>query len=756
MESAIKGNVMVIKDLSRRKVRTLLTILGVSIGVAAIVALGALANGLEEGYTAIITGSKADLILGQQDAIDLTTGSVPDSIAQELAAMPEVSAVSGMLQGYVQAENIPYFFAYGYPKDSFVLERFRIVQGVPLDSSEAQKIRGKPVLLGASAAESMDKQVGDTLRMLDKPFRIIGIYETGDTLEDNGAVLLQDDAQELMGRPRVVSLYYIQLEDSGLGERLKQRVERRWPDLVLNTTAEYADQQVTTDLLRSYVWVIAGLAILIGGVGMMNSQLMAVIERTREIGVLRAVGWSKRRVLWMILMESILVCLVGGVLGIGVAWLLLSTFTEFAGFFGSSTANITPQLLWQACMVVLVMGLLAGLYPAWRASRLQPVEALRYEGGSGTGGARRLPVGGMALQSLWQRAARTFLTMGVIAITVGGIMALDALLNGVSDMMLGLSADAEIMIRQANIADTELSALDERIGDKIAAYPEVAHVSALAFTGTILPDSGTMFILFGYAPNEYAIYQLRVVEGEKITGNHQIMLGRMIADALHKSVGDTVEIAGQRYKVTGIYQSDTGWQEIGGVISLRDAQTFMGRPRKVTMYLVKLDDPSEAQAVVDKINAEVPDAHASLSGDFFEQMPDMAIMDALMFSISFLAIAVGGVGVMNAMLMAVFERTREIGVLRALGWRRRAILGLILQESFWLGILGAILGTLIAFGIGYLITHMPLVGDALNLIWAPEIFIRALLIAVSLGLLGGLYPAYRATRLEPVEALRYE
>jgi len=458
----------------------------------------------------------------------------------------------------------------------------------------------------------------------------------------------------------------------------------------------------------------------------------------------------------MILMESLVVCLVGGTLGVGIAWLLITTFSSFAGFFGSSAGSITPQLLWQAFIVVLMMVLLAGIYPAWRASRLQPVEALRYEGGSGTGGARRLPVGGMALQSLWQRAARTFLTMGVIAITVGGIMALDALLNGVAEMMLGLSSDAEIMIRQANIADTELSALDERIGDKIAVYPDVAHVSGLGFTGTILPDSGTMFILFGYSPNEYAIHQFRIIEGEKIIGNHQIMLGRMISDALHKSVGDTVEIGGQRYKVTGIYQSDTGWQEIGGVVSLRDAQNFMGRPRKVSMYLVKLDDPSKAQAVVDKINAEIPDAHASLSGEFYEQMPDMVTLNALMFSISFLAIAVGGVGVMNAMLMAVFERTREIGVLRALGWRRRSILGLILQESFWLGILGAMLGTLIAFGMDYLITHLPLVGDALNLIWKPEIFVRALVIAVSLGLIGGLYPAYRATRLEPVEALRYE
>jgi len=225
---------------------------------------------------------------------------------------------------------------------------------------------------------------------------------------------------------------------------------------------------------------------------------------------------------------------------------------------------------------------------------------------------------------------------------------------------------------------------------------------------------------------------------------------------LNRSVGDTIEVSGNRYKIVGIYQGDAGWQELGGIISLRDVQVAMGRPRKVTMYLVKVRDPSRAQAVVDKINTGFPDVHAALSGEFFEQMPDKRAIDALMAGISFLTIVVGGVSVMNAMLMSVFERTREIGVLRALGWGRRSILGLILQEALWLGILGAMIGTLIALGLCFLITKAPMVGDALLPVWKWDVFARALVISLSLGVLGGLYPAFRATRLQPVEALRYE
>lgn len=747
---------MIFKNLLRRKGRTLLAVLGISIGAAAIVALGALANGLKAGYDSILTGSKADLILSQPDAVDLTTGSVDETVGDQLAAMPEVSAISGMLQGLVQTENVPYFFVYGFPEDSFVLGRFQIIEGAGLEAREARQARGNPLLLGSSAAEALNKNVGDTIRIMESAFRVVGIYETGQTLEDNGAVIPLSEAQELLGKSRQVSLFYIQLEDPSLRERITQRVERRFPDLSLSGTQEFADKQLLGNAIQAYVWGIAGLAIIIGGVGMMNAQLMAVMERTREIGVLRAVGWSSRRVMAMILGESLLTGFLGGVIGVALGWLALASFSNAAGFFGASTANITPQVLEQAFGTVLVLGLVGGLYPAWRASRLQPVEALRYEGGTSGGSVRRLPLGGMAVQSLWQRTTRTLLTLGAIGITVGGIMALEGLIGGMSDIIQAVSGDAEILVRQAGVSDTSYSALDERTGDKIAVLPGVAHVSGMALTGTILPDSGTVFILLGYAPNEYAIQRLNIVEGDRLTSNHQILLGRMMAEGLDKSVGDTVEIGGSRLKVVGIYESGAAFEEMGGIVTLREAQAFTGRPRKVTLYSVKVSNPGDAPQVVEKINSELPDAHANLSGEFVEQMPDMQAMDGLMASISFMAILVGGLGVMNTLLMTVLERTREIGVLRALGWRRRRILRMILNEAVLLGLLGGGFGILIAFGLTFAFGAIPMYGEMIVPQWSLEIFLRAITVAAVLGIVGGLYPAYRAVRLQPVEALRYE
>ena len=416
---------MILKNLGRRKGRTILTILSIGIGVSAIIALGTLANGLEAGYNSMMAGSKADLVLSQPNAFDISFSVVDEAIGDTLKDMPEVASSSGMLQGLVQSEDLPYFFVYGYPKDSFILDRFQIVDGAGLYSPESKSMKGTPILLGSSAAEMLNKGPGDSIRLMDSVYRIVGIYQTGETLEDRGALLDLPDAQSLVGMQRQVSLFYIQLKDPGLSERFAARVDRLWSDLSLSSTDDFASKQLMITVLHAYVIGIAGLAILIGGVGMMNGQLMAVMERTHEIGVLRALGWSRWRVMSLILGESILVGVIGGLVGMFLGWAALYGISNTATLLSGIEQYISTSLLLQAFTIVLPLGIIGGLYPAWRASQLEPVEALRYEGGTMSGSVRRLPVGGMAVQSLWQRVARTLLTLGAIGLTVGGISAME-------------------------------------------------------------------------------------------------------------------------------------------------------------------------------------------------------------------------------------------------------------------------------------------------------------------------------------------
>lgn len=747
---------IIFRNLLRRKIRSLLTIFGIGVGVTVIITLGALADGFQAGYGAMMQGSKADLVLSQPDTMDVSYSAVKEEIGADLAEMPEVASVSGMLQGLVQTESEPLFFVFGYPEDSFMLDRFTASQGYDLFGRLPRELRGKPILLGSAAAEVMNKGVGDTLRLTSSTYRIVGIYETGDVFEDSGALLRLEDAQELLGKSKQVSLFYIRLTDTSLRDRVEERVARKWPDLLLSGTSEFANQQSMQSILRGFVWVIGGLAILIGGVGMLNAQLMAIFERTREIGVLRATGWKRHQILGMILGESIVVCLAGGLFGIAQGWLLLKGLSRITVLVGTQTGTLSPQLVLQAMSVVLSLGLTGGLYPAWRASLLQPVEALRYDGGSSR--ARRLPFGGMAVQSLWQRSTRSLLTVSAIGLTVGAIMALEAVVQGFIVSFTGMASgsEMEIMIRQADIADTTLSAIDERVVDSIAAMPEVKNASGVVFTGLILPNTSVMFVLQGYSPNDFAIQRFHIVEGRALSGNRQILLGRLMADTLKKGVGEMVEISGMRYRVVGIYETNIGWEQTGGVVTLRDAQNFIGRPRQVSMIGLQLKDAGQAPAVVKDINTRFPGVYAALSADFAGEMPDMKSSNAMLDGISIIAIAAGGLSVLNTMLMSVFERTREIGVLRALGWHRPAVLAMILREAMLLGLLGGVAGTLLSFLMIELMQASAFLGTWVDPAWSPAIFARAFMLSGLLGALGGLYPAWRATRLSPVEALRYE
>jgi ABC-type antimicrobial peptide transport system permease subunit len=733
-----------------------LTILGIGVGVTVIITLGALADGFQSGYSSMMQGSKADMVLSQPDTMDVSYSAVKEGIGAELAAMPEVEAVTGMLQGLVQTESEPIFIIFGYPEDSFMLERFTARNGYDLFDRIPRDLRGKPILLGSAAAEVMKKGVGDTFRITSTTFRIVGIYETGDVFEDSGALMRLEDAQDLLGKSSQVSIFYIRLTDTSLRSRLEERVARKWPDLLLSGTSEFANQQSMQTILRAFVWVIGGLAIVIGGVGMLNAQLMAIFERTREIGVLRAMGWKRQQVLGMILGESIVVCLAGGLFGILQGWLLLKGLSQVTVLMGTQTGTVSFALINQALLVVLALGLVGGLYPAWRASLLQPVEALRYEGGSSR--VRRLPFGGMAVQSLWQRSTRSILTLGAIGLTVGAILALEAVVQGFVSSFTDMagSTQADIMIRQADIADTTLSVIDERVVDSIAAMPDVQSASGVVFTGMILPDSGVMFLLQGYSPNDHVIKRFHIVEGQMLTGNRQILLGRLMAETLKKGVGEMIEISGRRYKVVGLYESNIGWEQTGGVVTLRDAQNFVGRPRQVSMIAVKVRDADRAQEVLENINTRYPGVYAALSAEFAQEMPDIKSSNAMLDGISLIAIAAGGLSVLNTMLMSVFERTREIGVLRALGWRRESVLAMILREAVLLGLLGGAAGIVLAFISIELMKLNAALGSWVEPVWSLYIFARAFLLSIFLGAIGGLYPAFRATRLSPVEALRYE
>jgi len=742
---------MIFKSLFRRKGRTILTLLGVSIGVAAMVALGAVARGMQTGVAAIAQGSQADLVLTQADTFSVLVSSVDEAVADKLREWPEVSDVDGVFLTNALLDDSSYLFIFGHNPEGFPIAHFRIVEGQGL--AEARGVRGKPLILGRRAAQSMSVQVGDTVRITGSAFRIVGIYETGNGFEDAAAVVPLNEAQTLALQPRRLAMIHIKLRGPREADRLRARVERRFPDLTLSTTAGYANQEQVVKMMEGMAMGVAGLAIVIGGIGMTNTLFMSVFERTREIGLLRAVGWRRRNVLGLILSESVILALLGGLTGIGFGVVSVFAISRSGALLGVFGTQFSPALFVRALVTVIMLGLVGGAYPAWWASRLLPLEALHYAGGGRARVPRFLP---RVARNLWRQRTRTVLTLLGIGVSIAAIVALGAVAEGMAHVMTEMwrASQTDLFAIEAGV-DSDFSAIDERVGARIAARPDVEAVSGVIMTG-VNTEEMPMLLIFGYHPRELAIRHFHIVEGEPLTGRHQVIVGRRVSEQIGLEIGDTLRLLDSNFRVVGIYETGLSFEDIGVVIGLREAQSLIGKPRQVQMYAIKLRNPGQAEAVRDELGATFPQIDFALSSDAVESISDMQVMRDMVAQISFLAVFIGALGMLNTMLMSVLERTREIGVLRALGWRRLQVLKMIVQESLILGAVGGVCGIFLGQGLARLLELVPGTFGAMGPVYTPQLFVQALVVALIAGAVGGLYPAWRATRMRPVEALRYE
>jgi ABC-type antimicrobial peptide transport system permease subunit len=311
------------------------------------------------------------------------------------------------------------------------------------------------------------------------------------------------------------------------------------------------------------------------------------------------------------------------------------------------------------------------------------------------------------------------------------------------------------MALEADVSDTGYSTIDERVGARLSALPDVEGVAGIAFAFASL-EKVPLFFMMGYNPREFAIRRFRVIEGEPLATNRQMLLGRQAAKTMGARVGDTLRVLDSSFRVVGIFETGVSWEESGGVITLRDAQRLAGRPRQVSIYGIKVRDPAKIDEVRAYLDANFPEIDVSLSSEFTENMPDMQASQQMVGQIAFLAVLIGGVGMLNTMLMSVLERTREIGVLRALGWSKRQVVGMILHEALTLGLIGGVFGILLGISLAWALGLIPAISGYIVPVYNVQLFILAILVAVITGMLGGLYPAWRATRMQPVEALRYE
>jgi ABC-type antimicrobial peptide transport system permease subunit len=750
---------MLLRNLQRRPTRTLLTLLGITIGIAAIVALVALSRGIAANYVETTSRSDADLTLqavqSQGQAITLGTG-FDEALAERVRAMPEVKSVSSVLYTLVQVEGTPFFIVFGYEPDQEGINHFHVTEGASLAAHRSRR-GGKPLLLGRIAANKLRKGVGDTLSLEETTFRVVGIYETGIAMEDSAAVISLQDAQSLADMPRQVMFIGIRLYNPARADVFREKLAR-----ILPRDVEIAGTQVGSmmlemfEMLDVFAWGVALIAAIVGGVGMMNTMLMSVFERTREIGVLRAVGWRPWRVLSMTLGESLLLSVIGGLIGLGLGAAITRLVASLPAMAGLSQGKVPSALVGQAFVAALTLGAIGGLYPALRASRLPPVEALSYDGGTGRNAGFRVPFGGMAVKNLARQKTRTALTLVGVGIGVISMVMIGSMSEGAVRMFNRMLSGAELAVVEKDQPDTSLSSIDERTLKRIEALDEVQYVTGVILSVIATPTE-PFFIITARARSDPALNPRILREGELLSGSRQCLLGWRAARRQGRAVGDRIRMLGASFTVVGIIETGGTFDDDGAIIDLREAQRLLNKPNQVMIAQIKMVDPHQTEALLSRLTAEYPKLLFSRSAEFTQGLPDMASMNQMILGIYVIAVVVGAIALMNTMIMSVYERTREIGVLRAVGWRRALVLREMLYEAVLLTLISGLLGLAASYGLIALMRS----SDAMSLyrewfVITPGIAAQSLVFCLVLGALGGVYPAWRATHFSPVEALRYE
>jgi putative ABC transport system permease protein len=375
----------VIRNMWRRKARTILTVLGIVIGILALTVLAGLSARMNQQANGAVEWFGDSITVYSEDGNIFGGGTYFEtSKVEEIEALPGVEEATGTLTfalGDGMGFGLPdmvhgYDLAQPYRR----IGSLKLAEGRLLEEGEARK-----AVIGSTLADKEGVEVGGEVELKDELFEVVGIFEVTLTSPDNMAFVSLEDAQDLLQASfpafetgDVVDSVYVYTEEGVDDEVLASTIEDE-VEGVKAITPEELESQIAqfTVIFNAIVLGVGLIALIVGGLSIINTMVMSVSERTREIGLKRAIGADTHSILGEILLEAALIGFLGGLIGVGLGALLVGFLNNMTSSSGVTVFALTAGVIIGPIIFATLLGALAGLFPALRAARLNPVEALK-------------------------------------------------------------------------------------------------------------------------------------------------------------------------------------------------------------------------------------------------------------------------------------------------------------------------------------------------------------------------------------------
>ncbi len=364
-----------VRNLQRRLIRTSLSIVSIGLAVGGALALISISRSIEDSTREGMEEIGDDVIVTQRGASDLFGGFLPQQMVGLIDGVPGVRRATGELLLFAPSERSRNVLAIGWPETS------HLWKAVPIRDGRLPAPGERHVaLLGDNLADALGKSVGDTIELLGEKFRVIGITKYATVINRGTALVPLPDLQEATYRQRQLSLIHVNFNRNlkpAETARIKDAIESLGR-VTVSTASEVLQNDRNFAILKAVSLAVSIIALAMGSLNVLNALLMATQERTREIGIVAAIGWTDARIMTSIVIEGLLMCAVGCVMGIFLSYLASLLFPAIPTIGNYISFRPSFGLILPTVVSAFVLCMIGSLYPAWRAVRVPPAMALRH------------------------------------------------------------------------------------------------------------------------------------------------------------------------------------------------------------------------------------------------------------------------------------------------------------------------------------------------------------------------------------------